>query len=613
MRQGLPALLIALAPCFALAPSMAADDTPVENAPVEMVQSIDDALFTKRTEMEAASKEVADKKDSIRLTQENQSRLEKVAEQLDQKLNQTRKTLDRDYKRVLDEPDFDIRPSQGAYQNAWAEVKKNQQERLEAEHNIQEMYAELSQREAKLKHINTEQEQLEQRKLRARAERLRAELNQQKQISVSFTNTCKPTMTLGQCREQTKSLATQKAVGQFQDVLIAETTESTVAKAHLGTTSLNIHVLGNKTSVSKFYDQNKHQTVMEVTLEARPAKNTPCKLLDIDSQYCFAEGKNPAEDSQKKEIPWVTLTIHSNQYQDRVSIDGVSYGNTPVDIMLPVGAHMISVEKEGYRSFHQELKITGDHTLRAVLREEENLPHSGRVFADALQSNIKAPEMVVIGSGQYLIGEHAAKQVNMDKAYALSATPITVSQFEIFVSTTGYQTDAELQKLCTTVNNSQVIPVPDSYWRNPGFKQTVDSPAVCLSHNDAKAYTQWLSKETGFAYRLPTEDEWEIAARAGTQTTYWWGDNFGTGNANTGWGGTKWSNNSTSPVKSFPPNSFGLYDVAGNVWEWTSDTRGVTKGGSWSFSPNQASSASRLFQDPNTASNYVGFRILREL
>lgn len=619
MRQGLPALLIALTPCLALAPSMAAD-TPADNTPqesiktpAETVQGIDDTLFTQRTVMEKASQQVADQKASIRLAQENQARLEKIAGQLDQKLEQVQKALDRDYSRILNEPDFDIRPSQGAYQDAWAEVKKNQQERLEIEQSLQEMYAELSQREARLKHIKAEREALEQRKLRARAERLRGELSQQKQLKVSFTNTCKPTMTLGQCREQTKNLAMQKAVGQFQDELIADTTESKTIRQHLGDTSLNIHVVGHKTSVAKFYEQNKHQAVLDMTLEARPAKNTPCKLLDINSQYCFAEGTKPANSGKQKEVQWVTLTIRSNQYKDRVSIDGVDYGSTPVDVMLPVGPHMVTVQKEGYRSFHQELKVAGDHTLRAVLREKQNLPHSGEVFADALNSKAKAPEMVVIGAGEYLTREHAAKLVTVSEAYALSATPVTVSQFEMFVNNTGYQTDAELQKLCTTIDDSQIIPVKDSYWRNPGFRQTADSPAVCISQNDAKAYTNWLSRETGFIYRLPGEDEWEIGARAGTQTTYWWGNQFGSGNANTGWGGTKWSNVSTSPVKSFPANGFGLYDVAGNVWEWTNDKRGVTKGGSWSFSPNQAAAENRLFLDPNTASNYVGFRVLREL
>jgi formylglycine-generating enzyme required for sulfatase activity len=221
--------------------------------------------------------------------------------------------------------------------------------------------------------------------------------------------------------------------------------------------------------------------------------------------------------------------------------------------------------------------------------------------------------MIVVGSGEYLVGENSAKQVNISAAYALSATPITVSQYEAFINSTGYQTDAELKKICTTVENSQIIPITDSYWRNPGFKQSSDSPVVCVSQKDAQAYTQWLTKQTGFNYRLPTEIEWEVAALAGAQSAYWWGDSFGSGQANTGWGGTKWSNTSTSPVKTFAPNSFGFFDTVGNVWEWTNDSRYISKGGAWSFSPNQATAHSQLYLSPNTSSNYVGFRILRKL
>ncbi|WED23550.1 SUMF1/EgtB/PvdO family nonheme iron enzyme [Vibrio sp. JC009] len=605
MRHGLPGLLLALSPCLISQAALA-------NEPATVL-GIQDALFSKQTEMDASSKQVADKKAEVRQAQDEQALLEKQSTHLDKKLKEAKVALDRDYARLNDEPQFDLRPSQGAYQDAWASVKQNQKTRLEKEQAIQELYAELSLLEAQQKKLKSDVEALEQQKVRARVERLRAELQPQKQISVSFTNVCDQNMTLSDCAEQTKTLGLQKAVNQFQGQLISETTEDKLVKQHLSSTSLNIHVVGHNVTKSGFYDGIRYRTIMDVSMEARPSKNTPCKLLNVDSKYCFDKGDEPTESLQQKEVQWVTLTIRSNQYQDKVTIDDVTYGSTPVDIMLPVGTHMVSIEKEGYRSFHQELKITTDHNLRAVLREEENLPHSGRVFADALTNKGKAPEMVVIGSGQYLIGENSSTQVTIKKAFALSSTPVTVRQFETFVNATNYQTDAELKKICTTVDNSQIIPVTDSYWRNPGFKQTPNSPAVCISQTDAKAYVKWLSRQTGYKYRLPTEAEWEVAARAGTKTAYWWGNSFGTGQANTGWGGTKWSNVSTSPVKTFAPNSFGLFDVVGNVWEWTSDARGITKGGAWSFSPNQATAFSRLFLSPNTSSNYVGFRILREL
>ena len=81
----------------------------------------------------------------------------------------------------------------------------------------------------------------------------------------------------------------------------------------------------------------------------------------------------------------------------------------------------------------------------------------------------------------------------------------------------------------------------------------------------------WLSRMTGKTYRLLTEAEWEYAARAGTQTAYFWGDEIGKGNANCAGCGSKWDNRQTSPVGSFKPNAFGLYDMAGNVWQWVED------------------------------------------
>lgn len=607
MRQGLPALLLALSPCLIPTTSFAIDAT------VASVQDVESSLRAKQIEMDASAKLVAEQKAKIRQAQEEQSRLENQSAQLDKKLAQSKKALDRDFARISDEPDFDIRPSQGAYQSAWADVKQNQKTRLEAEHKLQELYADLSLFELDQKRLKQELESITENRIRARVERLRQELTPSRQVDVTYTNACKTDMTIAQCTEQTKNLTLQKAVNKFQSQLINATTESKLVKQHLAQTSLSIHVIGSNTNKASFSDKMSYTMALDVNLEARPAKNTPCKLLNVASNYCFDQGEDQNNSEQQKEVQWVSLTVRSNQYQDRVSIDGVSYGSTPLDIMIPVGPHMISIEKEGYRSFHQELKVTGDQTLRAVLRETENLPHSGRVFADSLGSNTKAPEMVVVGSGQYLIGENGAKQVNIDNAYSISSTPITVGEFELFVSSTGYQTDAELKNICTTVEESQIIPISGSYWRNPGFKQSANYPAVCISQADAIAYTRWLSKETGYHYRLPNETEWEVAALAGAHTDFWWGDSFGAGQANTGWGGTKWSNVSTSPVKTFAPNGFGFYDVVGNVWEWTNDSRGVTKGGAWSFSPNQATAYSRLFLAPNTASNYVGFRILRQL
>ncbi len=103
-------------------------------------------------------------------------------------------------------------------------------------------------------------------------------------------------------------------------------------------------------------------------------------------------------------------------------------------------------------------------------------------------------------------------------------------------------------------------------WRSPGYAQTENDPVACVSWEDAKAYTRWLSQQTGKTYRLLTEAEWEYAARAGTSTAYSFGNSITTQQAN--------HNNTlgrTVPVGSYPANAFGLHDMHGNVWEWTED------------------------------------------
>jgi len=139
---------------------------------------------------------------------------------------------------------------------------------------------------------------------------------------------------------------------------------------------------------------------------------------------------------------------------------------------------------------------------------------------------------------------------------------------------------------------------------------------VCLTYNDAKAYADWLVSKTGQQYRLPTEVEWEYAARAGSSTDYAWGNDIGNNLANCGWCGSAWSNQSASPVGSFQANKYGLYDMVGNVWEWTQKTAGqsdvAVRGGAWNFAPSLARSPTRLILTTDFRANYIGFRLVRE-
>lgn len=140
-------------------------------------------------------------------------------------------------------------------------------------------------------------------------------------------------------------------------------------------------------------------------------------------------------------------------------------------------------------------------------------------------------------------------------------------------------------------------------------------PVINVSWSDAQTYIQWLSDKSGKAYRLPSAEEWEIAARAGTTTEYYWGDDVGRNHANCDGCGSEWDNRRTAPVGSFKPNAFGLYDMMGNVWQWT-DTcwqgncaKRLFYGGSWNHRPQDMRATTRNWFDTTKRMRYLGFRL----
>jgi formylglycine-generating enzyme required for sulfatase activity len=164
-----------------------------------------------------------------------------------------------------------------------------------------------------------------------------------------------------------------------------------------------------------------------------------------------------------------------------------------------------------------------------------------------------------------------------------------------------------------------------------------------VSWDDAEQYVAWLSKMTGKTYRLLTEAEYEYATRAGTTTEYPWGDDIGKNNASCGRCGSRWDKEQTAPVGSFAPNKFGLYDMVGNVWEWTKDCyhasyevdtpqgkidapadgsawivggncgSRVVRGGSWFVTPDFLRSALRHKVAADYRGDDLGFRVGRTL
>lgn len=260
----------------------------------------------------------------------------------------------------------------------------------------------------------------------------------------------------------------------------------------------------------------------------------------------------------------------------------------------------------------------------------------GTEFRDTLRDGSPGPAMVWIPAGTFTMGdtlgdddfdELPAHPVTIRAPLAVGKYEITVAEFRRFVNATGYVTDAERIGFCQIQGGKN--------WRETRFPQTEDHPVVCVSWNDGMAYARWLAGQTGFNYRLPTEAEWEYAARGGASTRFSWGNDIEPGRANC-WGcipeGEKhW----TMPVGSFPPNGFGLHDMAGNVWEmtaseWTrqydgnelratdasdaSDTSGTRaiRGGGWFNGPPDIRPANRGGVPPTDRYNTMGLRVVRE-
>jgi formylglycine-generating enzyme required for sulfatase activity/class 3 adenylate cyclase len=208
------------------------------------------------------------------------------------------------------------------------------------------------------------------------------------------------------------------------------------------------------------------------------------------------------------------------------------------------------------------------------------------------------PEMVVIPPGSFTmgvpqteidrdgfsIGDSAPLHlVRVAQPFALGEFLVTRKQYAAFAAKTGHQGSG-----CSTLplDGSARKFDPALSWRDPGFTQADDHPVVCVSWDDAVAYTSWLSKTTGRSYRLPSEAEWEYAARAGSTSGRYFGDAsicefanvrdrskkllYSTGQ----FVGCSGGFSNTSPVGSFPPNGFSLYDMLGNAWEWVEDCWG---------------------------------------
>jgi formylglycine-generating enzyme required for sulfatase activity len=251
----------------------------------------------------------------------------------------------------------------------------------------------------------------------------------------------------------------------------------------------------------------------------------------------------------------------------------------------------------------------------------EQAPAPASTKAVAAGTDIKdcpaCPTLVAIPAGTFTMGsntsdpsEKPAHQVTIGTPFAIGRYEVSVQEWEACAAAGG------CQKIAQRSNTSPNAPMRDVSW------------------DDAQQYVKWLSSASGKPYRLPTEAEWERAARGGTATRYWWGEQMVQGKANCKECGKPWAEDAPANVGSFGANPYGVYDTSGSVWEWVADCwhnnyKGapddgrvwddancrvrVIRGGSWREGAPYMVASTRFKYDASVRHSQNGFRVARSL
>lgn len=298
-------------------------------------------------------------------------------------------------------------------------------------------------------------------------------------------------------------------------------------------------------------------------------------------------------------------------------------------------------KRAGIKDVQSELKLDANVSMKLTL-----IPAGKFLMGSPEEEQVrcrKDANAAGEAAGEWFKNEGPQHEVTISKPFYMGVYHVTKGQFATFVADSGYKTDAEKESWAFAWNGKKFSKVEGASWKTPGFEQTDDHPVVCVSHNDAVAFCQWLSKKTSQNVTLATEGQWEYSCRAGTTTAYQWGNDPDDGK---GWcnaadqtakkqfpsfNAFSWDDGYvfTSPVGRFKPNAFGLFDMHGNTYQWCSDWSDsyananqtdptgpistpfrALRGGSWNNAPWYCRSAKRSWNTPVTRTNFLGFRVV---
>jgi len=597
--------------------------------------------------------------------------------QLDKEKNQALDAMNDMYRRLIDNPSLDITQAQSRYQKAVVDQEQNKNDISMQLAAIASHLKDIEQIRADKHTLQNTLESLKVQYTSARVERLRNEFTREGTLEVDYNINCKRTDTLAACEQRAQQMGLKKATKRFIDQIFENLTEKRLVEPKRDMAGAQVQILSSHVINSAFSGQGNYNVNLSVTMRGDVNSSRLCHLLSVNNSFCSEYGtplantyqpnygatfsdsqltfsdnadnkavavvaktvnKKPKVVAEQKKDQLVQLTLRSNVHGDEVFINDIRVGSTRLVTNLPRGLHKLEIRKEGYVPYKARIDLKKTRTLFAKLEKKSEsiaAPTKKReqiIQADCpkgMEVDTQPPTVdssaVIIPVGTFKMGdingnglenERPVVEKTISESFVMQSKEVTVGAFEAFVNETQYKTEAEKGKGCAYYLNGEPVWEANLNWRAPGFEQTSDFPAVCLTKNDATAYAEWFSDKTAQTYRLPTEVEWEYAARAGTDTEYPWGNEIGKNLANCGWCGSEWSNKRTAPVGSFSANAFGLYDTVGNVWEWTSSTENkkdaVVRGGAWNFAPSLARASTRLVLAPDFRANYIGFRLMSE-
>lgn len=364
--------------------------------------------------------------------------------------------------------------------------------------------------------------------------------------------------------------------------------------------------------------ENNLDNITEESLSTSIEDGTDSNEVTENTVTSEAEVK-PATAPKPAPKPTYALTVNTKPEDARVRILNIR-AKYRDGIKLQNGRYKIEVSKKGYGTIVQNVRLRNKPlTLKYVLRKDIRV---GDSIIDTLQVGGKSPEMVIIPRGTFVMGDKDERHLSPERKVRIQQQ-LAVSKYEV--------TFDDYEKFAKATNRS--IPKDNRFGKG-------NRPVINVNWNNAVAYAEWLSKQTGETYRLPSESEWEYFSRAGVNAKFWWG-NQATGaidkaNCKKGCGdkASKTFKNKTAPVGSFSSNPFLLFDTAGNVAEWTQDCfqnnyegapingdpvaansckKRTVRGGSYKDSVSGISGVERKGVRTNVTEEYIGFRVVREI